>query len=177
MLDAKATKATFFFQGQFAANHPDLVLLTGERGHAVGTHAWTHMHMDQQTPAEACQNAARGQQAIADAGLPAPTMLRPPYGTLTDTIVATCPEFQFVLWNVDTRDWSSKDEAKILEHFEQDTKPGAIILLHETVEANLTAMPKAIDWLRSQGYELVTVPELFGGEPPSGQRIYKGPSP
>jgi len=177
VLEQKNTKATFFFQGPWVAKYPELVKATAEQGHAVGTHAWSHTRMTDQKPKDACGNAARGQRSIVDAGLEAPAMLRPPYGSLNDGAIAACPTFQFVLWNVDTEDWLTKDEAKIVGHVKKDTKPGSIILMHETVEANLTAVPKSIDWLCSKGYTLVTVPELFGGDVPRGQRIFKGPAP
>jgi len=177
VLADKDVKATFFFMGPYAAKYPALVKQASDQGHAVGTHAWTHAHMTKQKPAEACRNAAKGQQSVVDAGVEKPAMLRPPYGSINDKVIAACPTFQFVHWNVDTEDWLTKDEAKILGHVKKDTKPGSIILMHETVEVNLEVLPKAIDWLRSKGYALVTVPELFGGDVPRGQVIRGGPAP
>jgi hypothetical protein len=47
--------------------------------------------------------------------------------------------------------------------------------MHDTVEENLESLPLIVAALRGEGYQLVTLPELFGGEIPPGQAIYNGP--
>ncbi|MCL2803238.1 MAG: polysaccharide deacetylase family protein [Micrococcales bacterium] len=177
LLAEKNARATFFYLGPPTITHAEMVNRAAADGHAIGSHAARHVQMTEQGPAGACENAATGGQAIEAIGLPAPVLLRPPYGAINGAIVAACPQWSFVLWNVDTMDWSTKDAVQIMERVRLDTKPGSIILMHETVEAELTAVPLAIDWLRANGFVLVTVPELFGGQAPAGERVYGGPAP
>lgn len=42
LCDRYGLKATMFFAGRFADDYPDLVRLTHERGHQLGTHGWAH---------------------------------------------------------------------------------------------------------------------------------------
>jgi peptidoglycan/xylan/chitin deacetylase (PgdA/CDA1 family) len=177
ILKAKDVKVTFFLVGARASQNPDLVAREAAEGHVVANHSYAHKSMLKVAPKAACEDVERSARAIRDAGAPRPSLVRPPYGSWNKEVLAACPGKTFVLWNVDTMDWSTKDVGKILEHIRKDVKPGSIVLMHDTVEAEITAIPQTIDTLRAAGYTLVTVPELFPGGLGPDQAIYSGPKP
>ncbi|MDR2566493.1 MAG: polysaccharide deacetylase family protein [Bifidobacteriaceae bacterium] len=168
-------KATFFNTGQNSANRPDSVKRQVEDGHLVGGHSWNHTDMKKVSIEQACADADRTARAIRDAsGFESP-FVRPPYGSWSDAILRGCTGKIFVLWDVDTMDWSSHDGAKILEHAVNDPKPGSIILMHDTVAETIDALPGIVAGLRAKGFQLVTVAGLFNSPIAPDQAIYSGP--
>ena len=64
--------------------------------------------------------------------------MRPPYGAITDDIRNSL-DLSFIMWDVDSLDWKSHNEAAILTEIQREVKNGSIILMHdihaETVNA------------------------------------------
>jgi peptidoglycan/xylan/chitin deacetylase (PgdA/CDA1 family) len=168
-------KATFFNTGQNSANRPDVVRRQAEEGHALGGHSWNHQDMKKRNPADACADAARTARAIREASGVETSLVRPPYGSWSDAVLNACSGQAFILWDVDTMDWSTHDPAKIAAHAIDDSKPGSIILMHDTVAETAEALPVIVDGLKAKGYRLVTVPELWNEPISPGQAIYSGP--
>jgi peptidoglycan/xylan/chitin deacetylase (PgdA/CDA1 family) len=174
-LDELDVKATFFNTGQNSRNNPEAVKRQIERGHVVGGHSWNHTDMKKQSIEAACGDADRTASAIRDATGFTPTLLRPPYGSWSDAILHGCIGKTFVLWDVDTQDWSTHDASKITAHAVNDPKPGSIILMHDTVAETIDALPGIVAGLKAKGYQLVTVEQLFGQPLGPDQAIYSGP--
>ncbi|MDR2454938.1 MAG: polysaccharide deacetylase family protein [Bifidobacteriaceae bacterium] len=174
-LAALGVRATFFNTGQNSASRPELVRRQAEAGHALGGHSWNHQDMKRRSPAEACQDARRTADAIKDASGVETILVRPPYGSWNDEILAACEGMTFILWDVDTQDWSSHDVAQITQHGIDDSRPGSIVLMHDTVAETIEALPGIVAGLKAKGYELVTVPELWNEPIAPGQAIYSGP--
>ena len=65
-----------------------------------------------------------------------------------------------ILWSIDSRDWESKDPAKIKEIAIGQARDGAVILFHDIYSTTVEAIPEIIDRLREEGFEFVTVSEL-----------------
>lgn len=102
-----------------------------------------------------------------------PVLLRPPYGTTSDTVAGVAAELGMaqVLWNVDPEDWKDRDSAIVQERVLAATGPGDIVLSHDIHETTRDAYPAIIDQLQADGYVLVTVPELLGTALQPGQRL------
>jgi peptidoglycan/xylan/chitin deacetylase (PgdA/CDA1 family) len=168
-------RATFFNTGQNTRNNPATVKRQVDDGHQIGGHSWNHANMKKQGPDKACADAHRTAEAIQEAaGVDSP-LVRPPYGDWNDAILKACQGKTFILWDVDTLDWSSHDAVKITDHAIKDSKPGSIILMHDTVAETIDALPAVVAGLRAKGYELVTVAELFGSSLVPGEAVYSGP--
>jgi len=67
--------------------------------------------------------------------------------------------YSIVLWWVDSRDWLLTEE-EILEKTKKEAKDGAIILFHN-LPVTVKVLPRVIEYLRGEGYELVTVSQLL----------------
>ncbi|MDR2379724.1 MAG: polysaccharide deacetylase family protein [Bifidobacteriaceae bacterium] len=170
-------RATFFNTGRNTELRPDQVARQVADGHALGGHSWNHADMRKRSAAEACADADRTAAAIKAASGVDTILVRPPYGSWNDSVLAACTGKAFILWNVDTEDWSSHDPAKIADHAINDAKPGSIILMHDTVAETAQALPEIVAGLKAKGYELVTIPELFNEPIGPGQAIYSGLHP
>jgi peptidoglycan/xylan/chitin deacetylase (PgdA/CDA1 family) len=71
---------------------------------------------------------------------------------------------RLALWTVDTLDWKYPEAGAILSGVIAQTKPGAVILMHDGWNNRLqtvAAIPRVVDWLFAHGYALTTVDELL----------------
>ncbi|MBQ5370870.1 MAG: polysaccharide deacetylase family protein, partial [Bacteroidaceae bacterium] len=64
---------------------------------------------------------------------------------------------KIVMWDLVTRDYSKRlDGADVLRNVQRYARPGSIITFHDSVksyEKLRYALPRAIEWLKAQGYE------------------------
>lgn len=159
-LNAADAKATFFVLGECAAAHPELVAREAREGHVVANHTLDHKQLTRLKRDGQVSEVERGADAIAAAGAPRPTLLRPPYGSLNaDTKTLGVP---LILWDVDTLDWKHRDSAVVTQAALAGAHPGAIILMHDIHPTTVAAVPGILAKLKAQGYTFVTVPELLG---------------
>ena len=66
-----------------------------------------------------------------------------------------------VLWTVDPLDWTTKNADEIVNRVVTKTRENDIILMHDCYKSSVQAALRIIDLLQSEGYEFVTVDELF----------------
>ncbi|QGH69535.1 polysaccharide deacetylase family protein [Pseudactinotalea sp. HY158] len=157
--------ATFFLLGEQTRKRPELVRRMAEEGHVVGNHTWGHPDLATLEPREIDRQIATAADEIATAGAPRPVLLRPPYGSLSDSArdrIAAAGDAT-VLWDVDTLDWKTRDTKKTVAAALTDARRGSIILMHDIHEPTVDAVADIITGLREEGYTLVGVPDLFGG--------------
>jgi peptidoglycan/xylan/chitin deacetylase (PgdA/CDA1 family) len=177
ILKERGVKATFFPSGNMIEGHADALKRAAAEGHVIGNHSYRHSSMVKDGPEAACSYLRQTADLVASLGIPSPTLMRPPYGDIKQSNIDACTGYSYMLWNVDTLDWQNQDANKIMENVQAQTRPGSIILQHDTQPVNLTSVPMVIDWLRAQGYTLVTVPELFNGNVPLDRTICQGLHP
>jgi len=163
LLEAQKVRATFFFLGENAEKHPDLVAAAAA-GHEIANHGYSHRYPNRRTREDFFADLARAETVIAKAA-PAPVLFRPPGGGYNDRLVLELARrgYTTILWSIDPRDWERRDAGAIAAYVVGRAGPGAIVLLHEGDAAPATpaAVNQIIDRLRDQGYEFVTVGELL----------------
>jgi peptidoglycan/xylan/chitin deacetylase (PgdA/CDA1 family) len=61
------------------------------------------------------------------------------------------------MWDLVTRDYSKRlDGHDVLRNVQRYARPGSIITFHDSVKSHEKlryALPRAIEWLKTQGYE------------------------
>lgn len=170
-LNAAGVKATFFVLGGAAQGHPDIVARELKDGMVVANHTMTHKQLTKLSLEGQSSEVNGGADAIARAGAPRPVWFRPPYGSYNDGTRSL--GYPIIMWDVDTLDWKHKDPNQTLAFVQQQTRRGSIILMHDIHPTTADAVPSVIAWLKSQGYTLVTVPQLLG-EPVPGKVYSNG---
>lgn len=165
ILAAHHVRATFFIVGEQAAKFPELVRREHEAGHQVADHSYTHADLGRAPTKKIMSELTRTQEAIRRASGVTPTMLRPPYGSLSKRLtgIATRMGMAQVLWTVDPLDWEHRDTKYVERRVLNAVKPGYIVLMHDIHPTTVEAIPAIIERLAAQGYSFVTVPDLFGG--------------
>ncbi|WP_081686428.1 polysaccharide deacetylase family protein [Candidatus Solirubrobacter pratensis] len=137
----------------------------------IGDHTQRHRRLDRLSPAE--QRAEIDEQAavLRAAGVPQPTLFRPPYGAYDAATLALLGErhMTMVMWSVDSEDYLRPGVDRIVANVLGAAKPGAIVLLHDAGGdrgQTLEALPRIVVGLRERGYRLVSVPRLLKDAPP-----------
>ncbi|HEY2831365.1 MAG TPA: polysaccharide deacetylase family protein [Sporichthyaceae bacterium] len=175
LLAAANVRATFFLIGESARDFPDQVRAEQAQGEEVGDHSWSHPQLTHLDDPQVADQFNRTADEIASLDGQRPTLIRPPYGAVDARVNSVlgdqgAPE---ILWSVDTLDWLHRNPDSVYERAMHDVRPGSIILMHDIHPTTVDAVPRLIDALKSQGYTLVTVSQLFGGTLEPG-KLYFG---
>lgn len=165
MLDAledNYAKATFFCLGQNAEYYPDVVKREYDLGMEVGTHTYQHLQLTTLDGDALESEITKALEANKAATGVEPTLMRPPYGSADDTVLKAVGKHNLVCinWSLDTEDWKTKNADATYEQVMKATD-GDIVLLHDIHDYNVNAVKRFVPDLIEEGYQLVTVSELY----------------
>ena len=153
-------KATFFVLGKNVSGNEEILKRMKSDGHVIGNHSWSHPVLSKLSLDEAKKQITDTEDALTKVLGSSSKLMRPPYGAITDDIRNSL-DLSFIMWDVDSLDWKSKNEASILTEIQREVKNGSIILMHDIHAETVNALPKVIDYLKGQGYDFVTIPDLL----------------
>lgn len=168
-LKERGAHATFFLIGEQIADNAALVQRMAEEGHQIGNHSFTHVRLDA-AGADELNEIARTDDALCALLGSGEYWIRPPWGFSSDALKQSV-SVPLVFWSIDTMDWSVRSRGLVAHHIVQHAKDGDIVLLHDPYPTSVDAALQAIDTLSAQGYEFVTLEELFarsGATPEAG---------
>jgi peptidoglycan/xylan/chitin deacetylase (PgdA/CDA1 family) len=137
----------------------------------VGVHTVNHRRLDRLSRTGQAAEIDGDTAILTAAGMPRPTLFRPPYGAYDDTTLALLKErgMTMVLWSVDSHDYLRPGVDAIVARVLSDVEPGAIVLLHDAGgerSQTIEALPRIVLGLRRRHYTLVSVPQLLRDAPP-----------
>src|SRR6266568_2339876 len=169
LLAAYHIKVTFFLIGENVAEHPEIVAREAREGHEIANHSWSHPNL-----AKMSDDGARGQlhkteDAIRSATGNRPSLLRPPYGSISERQKKWINQefgYKIVLWDVDPLDWRRPGPNVVCNRIVKNTRAGSIVLAHDIHPGTIEAMPCVLNQLEAKGFKFVTVSELNAMETP-----------
>lgn len=149
--------ATFFITGRAAAQRPGLVGRARRAGNAIGNHTYGHPRLVD-LPTRAVRTQLRRTAKVVP-GRVGPCM-RPPYGLINARVAraSIAAGYQPVLWTSHIEDWESHDVRWTVHRLQRLTKPGAVILMHDTHARTVSAVRKMLPRWRAAGYRYAVVP-------------------
>jgi peptidoglycan/xylan/chitin deacetylase (PgdA/CDA1 family) len=118
----------------------------------------------------------RTDDAIKNAAGIRPTLMRPPYGSITGHEKRWIHDefgYQVILWDVDPLDWRRPGATVVSNRILRETRPGSIVLSHDIHPGTIQAMPSTLAQLEARGFKFVTVSELIGLETPEPTKAPK----
>lgn len=163
-LDAYQSQATFFVLGHLASTYAATLQRMVREGNEIGNHTWNHPNLRLQNQAGLDSQILATQSAIqAATGGYTPVLVRPPYGFTNSAVKQYLAShgLKEALWNADTNDWKDRDPQVIYDRIMTDARDGQVILIHDIYPASVQAATRAIRDLKIQGYQIVTVSELY----------------
>src|SRR6266513_2467448 len=164
ILAAHHIKATFFVIGENVVQHPEVVARAVREGHEIGNHSWSHPDFGKMSDDGVRSQVQRTDDAIKGATGARPTLLRPPYGSITARQKRWIHDqfgYQIILWDVDPYDWKRPGPSVVRNRILKETQPGSIVLSHDIHPGTIEAMPSTFDALEAKGFRFVTVSELI----------------
>ena len=153
-------KATFFVLGKNVSGNEEILKRMKADGHVIGNHSWSHPVLSKLSLDEAKKQITDTEDALTKVLGSSSKLMRPPYGAITDDIRNSL-DLSFIMWDVDSLDWKSKNEAAILTEIQHQVANGSIVLMHDIHSPTVNALPKVIEYLKNQGYTFVTIPEML----------------
>jgi peptidoglycan/xylan/chitin deacetylase (PgdA/CDA1 family) len=164
LLAAHHMKATFFVVGQNAADHPDILRRAVREGHEIANHSWSHPILGKMSDEAVRRELQKTDDAISAAIGKRPTLLRPPYGSITARQKKWIHDefgYRIIIWDVDPLDWKRPGPSVVTSRIMRETHAGSIVLAHDIHAPTIEAMPATFDQLDRKGFKSVTVTELL----------------
>lgn len=163
ILEKHGVAASFFLIGE-KINDQNIPVIERalKMGCDIENHSWTHPDMAKLSHEQILEEYAKNDEAISKITGKVPEFFRPPYISVNQTLFDSI-KTSFICGK-DCRDWEDdfgvEDRLKMLLDGVVD---GTILLLHVTDgnSKTLQVVDRAVPILKSQGYEFVTVPQLF----------------
>ena len=173
LLDKYNIKATFFMVGDNIRKHPDEFQMVVERGHRIGNHTYNHLRGFEYNFKDYMANAEKANEVMQT------DLFRPPHGHMGWTqYMMLKRRYKIIMWDLVTRDYSKKLRgpqvlanvmisaatrardavAGALANVMRYARNGSIITFHDSLKSwnngNLQyALPRAIEFLKEEGYE------------------------
>ena len=152
--------ATFFLVGDRVEKYAETAQREYASGCLVGTHMYSHTKLTDMTAAEV-ENELNQCSAIHLSVIGAqPSVARPPYGS-TNATVREAMNLPLVNWSLNSNDWETRDADRIYNDVMNNIQDGDIVLFHDLKDFSASAIERIVPALTKQGYQLVTVQELF----------------
>lgn len=164
--------ATFFAGGDWMRTHPEETrLLSNNPLFELGNHSWSHPDLRTLTEADISAEILKTQDIMYQLTGEQTLLFRLPGGYYNDQVlgVVAWRGLYTIQWDVVTGDPDPNITAEGM--LENAVKPraqnGSIIIMHANGRGwnTAAALPEIIEYLRGQGYTLVTVSQLIGLEP------------
>jgi len=185
-------RATFFCIGQRAKHYEETLRRMVREGHEIASHSWSHERLTRLNNQRLEQDLAKTARALEEYSGMESKFLRPPYGATSERMLR-CTDMPVILWSIDSEDWRYCDQLckkRSKEQRELDfqnvvnsvldyVRDGDIILMHDLYTFTQDVADAIIFELHHQGWELVTVSELFaarGIELQPGKKYYSARS-
>lgn len=156
-LDRYGVKATFFMVGDNVKRNPQLLEEVLRRGHSVGNHTMNHLQGRKVSTDEYIENIERANEMLHT------NLFRPPHGIMRlkqAKIVRS--RYTVIMYDVVTRDYARKiDGEGVLNNVKRYVRRGSIVVFHDSLKAEKNmkyALPRAIEWLKENGYEFCKIP-------------------
>lgn len=151
-LDKFEAKATFFCLGKNVEQYPELYNEIRSRGHAVGSHSYSHQKGWGMSLSRYIEDYNFADTFIET------NLIRPPYGRITPKQARVLSErYKIIMWDILTHDYSRTISRKrCLRAITKHARAGSIIVFHDSKksEKNLRyALPRALEFLKKEGYQ------------------------
>lgn len=149
------SKATFFVVGQNVVKYPEVVKRIVADGNRVGNHSWDHPHLTKLTYGEILAQFKNTNDEIKKITGFNAIEWRPPYEDWNSDVqdAAARQGMSIALWDysTDSHDWKESSVEKIVETVVSNAKNSSIILLHDSYEHTVKALPSILEGLSNKG--------------------------
>ena len=147
-------KATFFMVADNAVRYPHLLERVRQEGHSIGNHTYHHLRGFQVTTNHYLEDVQKASHVLDT------KLFRPPHGRMkyAQKRALIAQGYTICLWDVLTHDYNPKYSVEhMMKVVQRYVRNGSIITCHDSRKSKdrvLDLLPKMIEWLLSEGYEI-----------------------
>lgn len=152
-------KCTFFMVGNRVSGRADEVRRMAAEGHELANHSHSHAYLNKVSAEAVRQEVDACNDAIAAAAGVSPGLMRLPGGLKNDTVMSNIG-MPVILWNIDTKDWKTRNSDQVTAEVLNNIKDGDVVLMHELYNSTADATERIVPELTARGFQMVTVSEL-----------------
>ncbi len=173
--------ATFFYVGNWVntTDKENEVKYAYSKGMEIANHSTSHPDLTTLSASEIRSEYDTTQQKLKSIiGADPSAMMRLPYLSYNSTVTSTLNDVALISCSVDSKDWNGATSDQIISTIKNAMNDGSlknsIVLCHETYDSTATAMEYLAPYLKEQGWQIVTVSELFeaNGKTLNGGTVY-----
>jgi peptidoglycan/xylan/chitin deacetylase (PgdA/CDA1 family) len=161
-LSDECTKGLFFPVGKHTTYHPEILRQVAAAGHTVGSHTWSHAHLDSKklTEAQMREEIEKGFSAVKMALGTAPTpFFRFPGLGHTQAALGYLASRNISMFSVDvdSNDFRSSGPDQVIQNVmtKLDKQGKGVILMHDLQKHTAIALPTLLRRLKAGGYKVV----------------------
>lgn len=157
--------ATFFLEGRWVKENPELAKMIVDSGHEIGNHSYSHPNMANISTEQMKEELSKTNDIIEATTNITPTWFGPPGGAYRDETVEIAHRqgLKTVMWTVDTIDWRKPSPQALIQRVMSNVHPGAMILMHPT-EPTAKSLDTLITEIHAQNLKIGTVTKLMDEE-------------
>ena len=158
-LELNNSSATFFMLGNRMKYNTDIVKKVYNSNSEIGTHTYSHKRLTSLSNDEIYNEINSSEIIFNDITGDHLKYLRPPYGSYNDHIKDL--GYNIILWNIDPKDWLTRDSKKIYNSVLNNACDGCIVLMHDIYPETIEAVKMLIPTLNEMNYEAVSISNLI----------------
>lgn len=180
-LNKSGFHSTFFYVGNWTqgSDKEAEVKKAYSMGMEIANHTVSHPDLTQKSDSEIRSEYDGCAQTLKNIiGTDPSPLLRLPYLAVNDNVKSVLNDVPMITCSIDTQDWNgaTKDQmvSKIKAAMSDGSLDGAIVLAHETYDTTAEAMEELCPYLKSQGWQIVSISEMFAvkGKTLQGGQVY-----
>jgi peptidoglycan/xylan/chitin deacetylase (PgdA/CDA1 family) len=158
----ECTKGLFFPVGKHTTYHPEILRQVAAAGHTIGSHTWSHTHLDSKklTEQQVKEEIEKGFSAVKMAlgAAPAP-FFRFPALAHTQAALGYLGTRNIAMFScdVDSNDFKSSGPDQVIQNVmtKLDKQGKGVILMHDLQKHTAIALPTLLRRLKAGGYKVV----------------------
>ncbi|MEH2612449.1 polysaccharide deacetylase family protein [Bradyrhizobium sp. AZCC 1693] len=161
-LAEECTKALFFPVGKHTTYHPEILKQVAAAGHTIGSHTWSHAHLDSKklTEAQVREEIEKGFSAVKMAlgAAPAPFFRFPGLAHTQGALgYLASRNISMFSVDVDSNDFKSSGPDQVIQNVmtKLDKQGKGVILMHDLQKHTALALPTLLRRLKAGGYKVV----------------------
>ncbi|MGM9928813.1 MAG: polysaccharide deacetylase family protein [Bacillus sp. (in: firmicutes)] len=158
-------KVTFFLEGRWTKENPELAKMIVQAGHEIGNHSYSHPNLQTLASSLTRTELQKTNEVIQAVTGVKSVLFAPPSGAFRDETVTIADDLGMdtILWSVDTIDWQKPSPAVLTERVLHKVHNGAFILMHPT-ESTTKSLETLIVNIKKKNLHLTTVSEALKEE-------------
>jgi peptidoglycan/xylan/chitin deacetylase (PgdA/CDA1 family) len=161
-------QAAFFCIGKEIETRENVFQQIHLQGHLIGNHSYSHhLLFDFFTSQTMLIDLQRMDTVMANLIGLRPKLFRPPFGVTNPTLNKAISQGKYssIGWSVRSLDTVINNESKLLNKVIASLKPGAIFLFHDTQKITLAILPKFIEHVHANGYQIIRLDKMLNLSP------------